>query len=136
MSDSQRDKRASQNSKAVIDLKSNGSTKQAGGGCPLVSISNETSSYGGRGPDAVHENTIDQILGNIEKSNIGRNVANAASPPENFVTRKPSESALTIRQKINEDKIYSGGIFKPKAIETQFIPQIQADFGAKMNHMA
>ena len=62
----------------MMELKSSGSSAKKGGSggvggaavCPLVSISNETSSYGGRGPDAVHENTIDQILGNIEKSDI------------------------------------------------------------------
>ena len=43
-------------------LRSNASEK---GG--LVSISNDTS----YGKEAVHENTIDQILGKIEKSNLG-----------------------------------------------------------------
>ena len=70
-------------------LKSN--TSEKGG---LVSISNDTS----YGKEAFPENTIDQILGKIEKSNLGVN------GNETFA-KQQSDSSLNYRKKV-EEKIY------------------------------
>ena len=73
-------------------LKSNASDK---GG--LVSISNDTS----YGKEAFPENTIDQILGKIEKSNLGVN------GNETFA-KQQSDSSINYRKKV-EEKFFDGG---------------------------
>ena len=99
-------------------FKSNASEK---GG--LVSISNDTS----YGKEAVHENTIDQILGKIEKSNLG------GSGHENF-SKQQSDPNIKYRKKV-EEKIFNGDPVEQQAPETQHIAE-NPDLGAKIVNLA